>query len=220
MENIVIIGSSGHAKVIIDIVEKENKYSIIGLLDRFREIGEETLGYKIIGKEEDIPNLIVKHNLVGGIIAVGDNWVRKIVYEKINSMAPNFTFVKAIHPSAQIAKNVKIGNGTVIMAGVIVNSNSTIGNHCILNTNSSLDHDCFMDDFSSIAPNVTIGGNVKIGKFSAVSLGANVIPGVTIKEHTVIGAGSLVLKDVPEFVVAYGVPVKVIRKREVGERYL
>lgn len=220
MENIIIIGASGHAKVIIDIVEKENKYIIIGLLDKFKEAGEEILGYKIIGKEEDISDLIVKHNLAGGIIAVGDNWTRKEIYEEIKSIAPNFTFVKTIHPNAQIAKNVQIGDGTVIMAGAIINTNSIIKNHCILNTNSSLDHDCFMDDFSSLAPNATIGGNVKIGQFSAVSLGANVIHRITIKEHAVIGAGSVVLKDVPEFCIVYGIPAKIIRKRKVGEKYL
>lgn len=220
MENIIIIGSSGHAKVIIDIVEKENKYTIVGLLDKFRRVGEEVLGYKIIGKEEDIPDLVVKHDLTGGIIAVGDNWIRKKNYKEIKSIAPNFTFVKTIHPNAQIARDVQIGNGTVIMAGAIVNTNSIIKNHCILNTNSSLDHDCFMDDFSSLAPNTAIGGNVKIGQFSAVSLGANVIHGITIKEHTVIGAGSVVLEDVPEFSIAYGIPAKIIRKREAGEKYL
>jgi len=164
--------------------------------------------------------LVVKHNLVGGIIAIGDNWIRSKVYEKIKSIGPNFTFVKTIHPNAQIAKNVQIGDGTVIMAGVIINSNSTVGNHCILNTNSSLDHDGFMDDFSSLAPNVTTGGDVKIGKFSAISLGANIVNGITIKEQTVVGAGSAVLEDIPEFSVAYGVPAKIMRKRVAGEKYL
>jgi sugar O-acyltransferase (sialic acid O-acetyltransferase NeuD family) len=220
MRNIIIIGSSGHAKVIIDIIEKENKYQIIGLLDKFKKVGEEVLGYKLIGEEKDIPGLIENYGLVGGLIAVGDNWTRKNIYEKIKLIAPNFQFIKAIHPNAQIARNVQIDNGTVVMGGAVINTNAIIKNHCILNTNSSLDHDCFMDDFSSLAPNATIGGNVTIGRFSAVSLGANVIHGITIKEHTVIGAGSVVLKDIPEFSIAYGIPAKVIRKREAGEKYL
>jgi len=220
MENIIIIGSSGHAKVIIDIIEKENKYHIIGLLDKFKKVGEEVLGYKIIGKEKDTPSLIEKYDVVGGLIAVGDNWTRKNIYEKIKTIMPSFSFVKAIHPSAQIARNVQIGNGTVIMGGTIININATIRDHCILNTNSSLDHDCFMDDFSSLAPGVTIGGNVTIGQCSAVSLGANVIHGVTIKEHAVVGAGSVVLKDVPKFSIVYGIPAKIIRKREAEEKYL
>ena len=166
MDNIVIIGSSRHAKVVIDVIERENKYNIVGLIDKFRKIGEETLGYKIIGKVEDIPIFIEKYSIIGGIIAIGDNWIRKKIYEKIITIEPRFKFIKAIHPNAQIAKNVKIG------------------------------------------------------KFTAISLGANIINDITIKEHTIIGAGSLVVKDIPEFVVAYGVPAKVIRERNVGEKYL
>lgn len=220
MENIIIIGSSGHAKVIIDIVEKENKYNIAGLTDKFREKDEEVSGYRIIGKEEDIAKLLKKHNISGGIIAIGDNWTRSRVCENIKSIRPDFRFVTAIHPSAQTAKDVEIGNGTVVMAGAIINSSSSVGEHCIINTNSSLDHDSVMKDFSSLAPNVTTGGNVEIGKFSAISLGAKIIHGIRIGEQTVIGAGSVVLKDVSSFSVACGIPAKVIRKREAGDKYL
>jgi sugar O-acyltransferase (sialic acid O-acetyltransferase NeuD family) len=218
--NIIIIGSSGHAKVIIDIIEKENRYSIIGLVDNNRKTGEETLGYKIIGKDRNIPTLMKKHSLAGGIIAIGDNWIRKQVSDKIKAIAPSFRFITAIHPNAQIGKNVQIGDGTAIMAGVIINPDSRVGRHCILNTNSSLDHDCNLSDFSSLAPNVTTGGNVKIGKYSAVSLGANIIHGITINEHAIIGAGAVVIKDVPKLCINYGVPSKVMRTREIGEKYL
>jgi sugar O-acyltransferase (sialic acid O-acetyltransferase NeuD family) len=219
-KNIIIVGSSGHAKIVIDIIEKENKYKIIGLIDKPENYNKKILNYNIIGTDNDIPHIIKKHKLFGGIIAVGDNWTRYKVWEKIKSIKPNFNFVNAIHPSAQIAKNVRIGNGTVIMAGAIVNSDSSIGKHCIINTNSSLDHDSVMCDFSSLAPNSATGGNVQIGKFSAICLGANIIHGITIKEQSVIGAGSVVLKDIPEFSVFYGIPAKFIRQRQVGEKYL
>lgn len=220
MENVIIIGSSGQAKVVIDIIEKEKKYNIIGLLDRFRKVGEETLSYKVLGREEDIPKLIEKYNLKGGIIAVGDNWARYTVYKNISNIYPKFNYIKAIHPSAQIGKNVEIGKGTVIMPGVTINSNTKIGEFCILNTNCSIDHDNKMGNFSSIAPNGTTGGNVFIDGFSAVSLGAKVIHKIKIGKHSVIGAGSLILKDIPDFKVAYGVPAKVIKSREIGDSYL
>jgi sugar O-acyltransferase (sialic acid O-acetyltransferase NeuD family) len=220
MENIIIIGASGHAKVIIDIIEKEKKYNIIGLIDEFKETGETILDYKIIGKEKDLPFLIKKHSLVGGVIAIGDNWIRSKVCGKIKLIEPSFEFVSTIHPSVQIGKNVKIGAGTVIMPGVIINACSLVGTHCILNTNSSLDHDSEMGDFSSLAPNVSTGGNVRIGDFSAISIGATIIHGITIKEQTVIGAGSVVLKNIQDFSVAYGVPASVVKKRKAGEKYL
>lgn len=218
--NIIVIGSSGHAKVVIDCIERENKYRIIGLIDRFKEVGSTSFGYKIIGKEEDLLYLINLHNIEGGIIAIGDNFTRYIVYSKISQDIPQFNFIKAIHPSAQIARNVILGQGTVIMANTTISSEATVGNFCIINNNSSLDHDSKMLDFSSLAPGSSVGGKVKIGSFTAVSLGAKVIHGITIGEHTIIGAGANVLKDIPSYVVAYGNPAKVIRSRIAGDKYL
>ena len=104
--NIIVIGSSGHAKVVIDSIEKENKYKIVGLIDRFKEIGSNSFGYNIIGKEEDLPDLIKTHNIEGGVIAIGDNFIRYTVYNKISQNIPEFNFIKVIHPSAQISRNV------------------------------------------------------------------------------------------------------------------
>jgi len=219
-QNIVIVGSSGHAKVIIDIIEKEGKYSIVGLLDAFKKTGELAFGYKIIGEEKDLPELIEKYQLTGCIIAIGDNWVRNVVKNKIREIDSSFNFINTIHPLATIARGVTVGVGTVIMAGAVVNSNSQIGDFCIINTNASIDHDSNMNNFSSIAPGVTTGGNVSIGEFSAVSLGANIIHGIAIGKHSVIGGGSTVLKNIDDHVVAYGTPAKTIRKREKGDKYL
>ena len=119
-----------------------------------------------------------------------------------------------------VGAGLRVGAGTVLMAGVVVNSDSRIGAHCILNTRASLDHDCIMDDFSSLAPGVTVGGVARIGMYSAVSLGANIIHGKNIGAHTVVGAGALVQKDIPDHCVAYGVPARVVRPRAEGERYL
>jgi len=219
-QNIVIVGSSGHAKVIIDIIEKEGKYNIVGLLDAFKEVGELAFGYKVLGEEKDLPKLINKYQLIGCIIAIGDNWIRNIVKNKIMEIDATFNFINTIHPSSVIARGVTVGSGTVIMAGAVINSNSKIGDFCIINTNASLDHDSNMSDFSSIAPGVTTGGNVSIGEFSAVSLGVNIIHGITIGKHSVIGTGSTVIKNINDHVVAYGTPAKTIRKRKEGDKYL
>lgn len=144
MDNIVIIGSSGHAKVIIDIVQQQGKYNIVGLLDRFRDVGEKTLGYPVLGKEEDLPELIKAHTLKGAIVAIGDNFVRSKVVAHIKEIIPDLPFVSAIHPKASIAMEVSIGEGTVVMAGVSINACSSVGRFCILNTNSSLDHDLLL----------------------------------------------------------------------------
>lgn len=220
LKNVIVVGSSGHAKVVMDIIEREAKYRIAGLIDAFRNVGETSFGYQILGKEEDLPALSKRHNLYGCFIAVGDNWDRHLVVSKVTKLLPSVNFISAVHPSAQIARNVKIGDGTAIMAGAIVNSDNRIGRFCIINSNASIDHDSVMEDFSSLAPNVTTGGNVHIGSFSAVSLGVNIINGRRIGKQTVIGAGSVVIHDVPGFSVAYGFPAQVIRERKEGDKYL
>lgn len=219
-KNVVVLGASEHAKVVLDIIEREGKYGIAGLIDTHKPAGGVLAGYPILGAEEVMLAMFQRGEIAGAIIAIGDNWTRHRVAEKVKAGASDFKFISAIHPSAQIADRVSIGEGTVVMAGVVVNPDSLVGNHCILNTKSSLDHDCVMGDFSSLAPGVTIGGVVRIGAFSAISLGANIIHGKTIGAHTVVGAGALVLTDIPDHCVAYGVPAKVVRARIEGEKYL
>ena len=220
MKNIIVIGASGHAKVILDIVEKQGKYSVAGLLDREKAVGTEFFGYPVLGKEEDLPGLVKEKSIEAGIIAIGDNWTRSLAVQKILSLAPDFKFVSAVHPSAQIAKGVKLGKGTVVMANAAINSDSKIGDFCIVNTSASLDHDCLMEDYSSLAPNVATGGNVTIGKFSAICIGASLSHGISIGEHCVVGAVGFVQDDVPAYSVFHGVPARFIRKREKGEKYL
>lgn len=220
MNKVLVIGASGHAKVIIDIIELQNKYEIVGLIDSFKEIGKTIYDYKVLGTEKDLPKLIEAHNIHGGIIAIGDNWTRMNIYNEIAAHTSNFNFIKAIHPSAVIGKNVSIGPGTAIMAGVVVNSDAKIGKQCIVNTKSSVGHDTVLKDFSSVAPGVSIGGDVKLGKCSAISLGANVIERVKIGKHTVIGAGALVNKDIASNKIAYGIPAKETKKRNLHEKYL
>ncbi|KPA16718.1 Sialic acid O-acyltransferase, NeuD [Candidatus Magnetomorum sp. HK-1] len=219
MDNIVIIGSSGHAKVIIDIVEKESRYRIAGIIDPHKKKGEKILGYSILGQKEDLPQLMISHAIKGAIVAIGDNFTRSAEVSRLREICPDIIFVSAKHPKASIAKDVTIGEGTVIMAGANINPSCSIGLFCIINTNSSLDHDSEMKNFSSIAPGVTTGGNCKIDDFTAISIGATLIHGIHIGEHTVIGAGSTVIKDIQPYKIAYGTPAKVIRDRIQGEKY-
>ena len=217
MARIFLVGCSGHASVVADIVRKEGLNLVAGVIDSFVPAGTDVLGVSVLGAESDLPRLMAVHNVHAGIVAIGDNFTRHSMVEKIRSKCPDFTFVQAIHPSAQIGMNVRIGEGTVVMAGVIINPNSTIGEHCIVNTSSSVDHDNTLERFSSLAPGVVTGGNVRLGEFSALSLGAAVIHGCSIGPHTIVGAGATVLKDIPAFAVAYGTPARVVRARAAGE---
>lgn len=220
MEKIIIIGSSGHARVVIDILEKSSKYIITGLVDSFAPKGKTVLGYSILGNENDIPEIIKTHNITGGIIAIGENWDRYIVYKKVINICSSFNFINAIHPNAVIGKSVTIGKGVVIMPGAIVNSNCQIEDFCVLNTKASLDHDSHMKSFSSLAPGVTTGGYVEIGNYSAILIGSIIVPKISIGDHTVIGGGSFVNKSISSNVIAYGMPVRVISSRKNEDKYL
>ncbi len=220
MEKVFVIGSSGHAKVVIDIIEKQGLFRIAGLIDRFKPKGESVFQYPILGAEADLPHLVPAFEVVGGVVAIGDNWLRSEVVSHIKQVLPGFRFISAIHPSAQIGRGVSIGAGTVVMAGVVINADTVIGEHCIVNTQASLDHDNRIGDFVTIAPHAATGGNVQIRDYSVLSLGAKIVHGIHIGEHTVIGAGATVLDDLPSYVVAFGTPARVRRPRQIGEKYL
>ncbi len=220
MKNIVIIGASGHGSMLLDCLEKEKKYNVIGFIDSFKKKGKLHDGYEILGSEGEIPQLIKERNLEGAIIAIGNNFTRKCMVDELNKIAPSLFFVSTIHPSANIGRNVKVGKGSVIMPGVIINANAEVGEFCILNTNASLGHDGTMADFSSIASGSCTGGNLKLGEFSAISLGVNIIEKINIGEHSIVGAGALVVKDVGDFSVVYGVPARFIRSRKMWDSYL
>jgi len=220
MKDVIVIGSSGHAKVVVDVLETEGIYRVAGLIDPYRKRGERAFGHEIRGSVEDVGELCKRHGIGYVFIAIGDNWVRHNIHQKVVSTCPGIVFATAVHPSAIIAKNAFIGNGSVVMAGAVVNSYTRIGAFCIANTSTSIDHDCHLEDYSSVAPSVCLGGNVRVGKYSAVSIGAVVSHRVEIGQHTVVGAGSTVLADIPDQVLAYGTPARIIRKRQIGEEYL
>lgn len=214
-KDILIFGTGGHAKVVIDLIEKAGVYRIAGLVAKGAGT-REFFGYPVLGRDEDLPGLAPRL----GIVAIGDNWIRRSAVAAISKLCPDFKFVSAVHPSAQIGRAVQIGEGSVIMAGVCINSDTQIGAHCIVNTGARVDHDNLMGDYASIAPGATTGGQVRLGELSALGLGASVIQGIEIGSHTVIGAGAVVVEPLPANVVAYGAPCRKIRERTSGQPYL
>ena len=216
---LLVFGASGHAKVVIDMLEMLEHFQIVGLIDNYKSLGTLCANYSVIGCVEDLSKIIKKEKIDGGVIAISDNWSRHLVKKQIEGNYPKFTFYSVVHPRANIAKSAIINPGTVVMPGVNIGPNCIIGSFCILNTMSSLDHDSIMEDFSSLAPGAVTGGNVKIGYFSAICLGAKIIHQINIGDQTVIGAGSVVVRNIPKMCVAYGVPAKIVRKRRPGESY-
>lgn len=219
-ENLVLFGGGHQVTYTIDIIEKEGKYNIIGIIDSKADIGQIIFGYPVIGRQNELNTLIEKHAIDCGLITIGDNWSRKIVCDDIIRQCSNFRFANAIHPSVIIGSNAVLGKGVVAMAGCIINTNATIGDFCFFATGAQIEHDCIIDDYASISAGTITGGKVHIGKFSAVTLGVTIVDRVSIGENSVIGSGSLVTGNIPANVLAYGSPAKVIRAREQGEKFL
>jgi acetyltransferase EpsM len=189
-----ILGASGHAKVIYDILQS-NDCSFGGFFDDNEAI-EHLLGFKISGKIQE--SLSYKGNF---IIGIGDNQIRKIIASRFD-----LNYVAAIHNRSIIGSEVRIGKGTVVMPGAMINASTIIGNHAIINTSASVDHDCSIGDFTHISPNATLCGNVKIGAHSHIGAGATILPGITIGNNCMIGGGALVAKDVIDHQLVKGVP--------------
>ena len=220
MGRVVLIGGGTHVHYSIDIIEKEGAHEIVGVIDSNKNIGDELHGYKVIGRQKDLVNLVTLYDIEGGIITIGDNWSRYCVFKEIHEIIPSFVFFNAIHPSAVIGRDVKIGFGVVVMAGVIVNTGSTIGNFTFFATGAQVEHNCVIGDFASLSAGVVTGGFVTVGKLSALTLGVIVLDRLNIGSNTVIGSGSLVNKSIPNDVLAYGHPAKIIRSRKEDEKFL
>ena len=220
MENIFLFGGGNQAHYTIDIIEKEGKYNVVGIIDSIHEVGSERFGYKILGRQENLKELIPQYNILGGVISIGDNWSRYAVYQQIIKIVPDFTFVNAIHPSVVIGNTTEMGVGIVAMAGCIFNPKAKIGNFTFFATGAQVEHDNTIHDFASISAGSITGGYVTLGKYSAITLGVTVLDRIEIGENIVVGAGSLVIKSLPDNVLAYGNPAKIIRGRNQFEKFL
>lgn len=203
---IYLYGASGHAKVILEILEAQN-FLEIAMFDDNK--GGALLNFPIGGKF-----IAEKLKLDDGlIIAVGNNQIRKDIAEKY----PAIRYVGAIHPSANISPRAILGEGTVVMAGVSINADTQIGNHCIINTNCSVDHDCILDNFVHISPNSALAGNVEVGEGAHIGIGACVVQGIKIGKWSTVGAGAVIIRDVPDYSVVVGNPGRIIKYNQQSD---
>jgi len=210
-EELLLIGCGGHSKVVTDIAESQG-YSNITYLNTFGH-SDRFLGRRAVRKEPSGYN-------GSFFVAIGDNNTRQSITEDFLMKNPNAKLISLIHPSSVVSKNSLIGHGVAIMPLCVINHSTRIGDGVIVNTRSSIDHDSNLDDFSSVGPGVSMGGNVNIGKRSAISIGATVKHGVRIGKDVIVGASSLVLSDIEESCIAYGLPAKKIQPRKRGDKYL
>lgn len=189
----ILYGASGHAKVIIDILEA-NGQKIDFIVDDNPALIE-LLGYEVRRNTGEYDE---------AIISIGSCEIRKKVVEGLNVGK----YATSVHPSAVVSPRATIEEGSVVMQGAIIQSCARIGKHCIVNTGASVDHDCEIGDFVHVAPHATVLGGVKVGEGSWIGAGAVVKQYITIGKNCMIGAGAVVLKDIPDGATVVGVPGK------------
>ncbi|MHB1420533.1 MAG: acetyltransferase [Bacillota bacterium] len=211
---IVIIGAGGHAAVIADIIQKQGRYRIIGYTAPARRTPASCWGYKYLGDDSSLPNLVEEGvNLSAiGVGGTGDNRPRSNIYEQILKLG--FSFPVLSHPAAIVSGNVILGNGTVIAPGAVVNPGVEIGKNTIINSRVVIEHDSSIGDHVHVATGAVLCGGVRVGRLAHVGAGAVIIQGVKIGEGAIIGAGAVILDDVDPWCVIVGNPARVIKKLE------
>jgi len=207
---VLIVGAGGHAQVVADILlrmrEAGADLTPLGYLDDNPALaGQRLLGLPVLGTIAHLST--IAHDAL--IVAIGDNATRQHLFETLQGRGERF--VVARHPSAVIAPNVRIGPGSMICAGVVVNPGSIVGTNVILNTGCTVDHHNHIGNHVHIAPGVHLGGDVSIGEGTLVGIGATVMPQRRVGNWSVVSAGALVHTDLPDRVVAAGMPARIIR---------
>lgn len=203
---VFLYGASGHARVVIDIIEKSADCEIAFMVDDNPNLkGEDFFGYPVVG---GMSELLLLSEKLSGIICIGDNAIRMKIADLLSSSG--FDFKTVVHPSAQIGRGVQLGTGTVVMAGAVINPAVVVGDHCIVNTGATVDHDCRLGNGVHIAPGATLCGTVECGELCFICAGSTIIPNLVIGAKVTVAAGATVIADIPNQCLALGTPARTL----------
>ncbi|GIV17131.1 MAG: hexapeptide transferase [Armatimonadota bacterium] len=202
-EPIAIIGAGGHARVVIGTLQAAGLSAGAVFDDNPSTWDAEILGVPVLGAV----SRLTEEGYNRAVIAIGDNATRRRLSEQLRGIE----WVKVIHPHTWIHPSVQIGEGTVILAGVVIQPEARVGNHAILNTGATIDHECIIHDYAHVAPGVHLAGRVEVGEGAFIGIGSSVIQCCKVGAWAVIGAGAAVVRDIPDGVTAVGVPARVLQ---------
>jgi sugar O-acyltransferase (sialic acid O-acetyltransferase NeuD family) len=203
MADIFVFGASGHAKVVLDAIERTGEHRVKLLVDDAPQAGGRTLyGYPVAGGRDVL--LPLRDEIRMGVVAIGDNTARMQVADWL--LTKGFGLVTIVHPAAALGRGAVLGPGSVVFAGCVINSDARIGANVIINTGASIDHDCIIEDCVHVAPGCRLCGNVSVGTGALLGAGSVVIPGVRIGKAVIVGAGATVVHDVPAGARVAGTP--------------
>lgn len=203
---ITVIGAGGHAKVVIATAQSAG-YVVDGLYDDDPAMtGRSVLGIDVRGTCLDID----LSRTQAAVLAIGNNAVRRRMAQELAGLP----WTTLIHPMACVHETVRLGHGSVVFAGSVIQPDVELGVHVIVNTGAGIDHDCRIGDYAHIAPGARLAGNVRVGEGSLAGIGSCAAPNTVIGSWSVIGAGGAVTDNVHEGVLAAGVPARVLKRLE------
>lgn len=198
-----VIGAGGHAKVMIQCLQSMGR-RVVGVFDDdLAKQGRLVAGVPVLGTTAEIR----RFHRRPAVIAIGNNRIRHQLAAQID-----LPWLTAIHPHAYVDPSARLGPGTMVVAGVVIQCDAQLGHHVIVNTSATVDHDCQIGDCVHLCPGVHLPGDVTIDTGATMGTGAVCIPSVRIGAWTMVGAGSVVTRDLPEHVTAAGIPARVIRR--------
>jgi sugar O-acyltransferase (sialic acid O-acetyltransferase NeuD family) len=205
LKPLVVYGASGHAAVVIDAARRPGQWEVVALVADDAKHGDEACGVPVVGGREVLASLRgMGHR--HGFVAVGDCLARRALAASM--LDAGFDLVSIIHPSAVIADDVAIGVGVLVAAGAVINPRSRIGDLAIINTRASVDHDCIVERLAHLSPGVTLGGCATIKEGAWLGIGSTVLDRRTVGEWAVVGAGAVVIHDIPRERTYVGVPAR------------
>jgi len=207
---VIIVGAGGQARIVYEILSFDRNMEIIGFTDNVVKIPNETIFGKPILGSHSIWKELKEQGVKAAIVAIGDNKVRALRFKELSDLG--IEIVNAIHPRATISLSAVIGKGVVVCTNAVVNTLAKIGNNCIINTGAIVEHEDIIGNNVHITPGVALAGRVTVQDNAFIGLRSVVKEYVTIGKNVIIGAGSVVLEDIPDNVMAAGIPAQ-IKKR-------
>lgn len=205
---LAIFGAGGHAKEVAELVRDLNavvpQWDLRGLLADAGAVAHYPAALPVLGDAQ----WLVQHPDTWVVVAVGDPAKRRAIVQRLRSLVPGVRFATLVHPRAWVASSVKLGEGSLVFAGCLLNVDVTVGVHASLNLACTLSHDCELGDFVSLGPGVHLAGGACVGSGCDVGVGVSVRPMTRVGEGCTLGAGAAVVKDLPAGCVAVGVPAR------------
>jgi sugar O-acyltransferase (sialic acid O-acetyltransferase NeuD family) len=194
---LIIIGAGGHARSCIDTIEQEGKYKIGGLVGLSQEVGSSQFGYEVLATDSELDKLAKKFQFA--LVALGQIHSpepRVRLYEKL--IAAGFVLPPIIASSAYVSPHAKIGAGTIVMHGAILNAGVVIGKNCIINTRALLEHDSQVSDHCHISTGAILNGDTSVGTRSFIGSGSVIKEGVSIGTGSLVGMGLVLRHNLDE----------------------